>query len=134
MPKGALLHAHLDATVNVEVLWQLALKQSALHVRASGPINASTIKNTVPEFIPLPRSQLYEGSSLTDEEYVPDRLISLRRARETFDKALGGPEGFDKWVFGALTINPNEAYKTHNTVPKVCSHKTAFVAISFCAC
>lgn len=119
MPKGALLHAHLDAMVNVPVLWQLVLQQPTFHVRASGPINASTIKYILPEFTPLPQDQFFDGSSLTDKSYTADQWVSLHKAREAFDVELGGPDGFDKWVFGALTINPNEAYKTHNTVTKV---------------
>jgi adenosine deaminase CECR1 len=123
MPKGALLHAHLDATVNAKVLLQLALQQPAIHVRAARPINASTIKSTLPEFKALPQDHYSDGVGLTEPSYVANDWVSIRKARETFDQDLGGPLGFDKWVTGALTINPNEAYRTHNTVPKVRRYK-----------
>jgi adenosine deaminase CECR1 len=119
MPKGALLHAHLDATVNVNVLLQLALQQPAIHVCASTPINATTIASTLPMFKALPQDQFSGGAGLTDPSYVANDWVSLRKARETFSPELGGPQGFDNWVIAALTINPNEAYKTHNTVTKV---------------
>lgn len=119
MPKGALLHAHLDATVNVNVMLRLALQQPAIHVRTSRPVNASTIAFTLPEFRALPQDQFSEGAVLTESSYPANEWVSIRKARETFDPTLGGPQGFDNWVLGALTINPDEAYKTHNTVTKV---------------
>jgi adenosine deaminase CECR1 len=122
MPKGALLHAHLEASVNAEVLLRLALQQPAIHVRGAKPINASTIAFTLPEFKALPQDDFSDGVGLTEPSYVANDWVSIRKARGTFDQALGGPLGFDKWVTGALTINPNEAYRTHNTVPKVPRH------------
>jgi adenosine deaminase CECR1 len=119
MPKGALLHAHLDATVNVNVLLSLALQQPAIYVCVPTPINASTIASTLPRFQALPQDQFSDGAGLTDPSYVANDWVSIRKARETFSPELGGPQGFDKWVLAALTINPNEAYKTHNTVTKV---------------
>lgn len=120
MPKGALLHAHLDATVNAEYLLKLALKEPAIHIRVPHAITALNIGSTLPEFLPLPKDQ-FSGASLsglTDAAYSDNSWVSIQRARETFDTALGGPEGFDRWVIGSMTINPTEAYKTHNTVTK----------------
>lgn len=122
MPKGALLHAHLDATVNASFLLQLALQQPAIHVRASTPINATTISSTLPEFMALSPAHFSDGPGLTEASYTANEWVPINKARETFDAELGGPHGFDKWVIGALTINPNEAYNTHNTVAKVCSY------------
>lgn len=122
MPKGALLHAHLEASVNAQVLLRLALQQPAIHVRAAKRISASTIASTLPEFKALPQDDFSDGAGLTEPSYVANDWVSIRKARGTFDQALGGPLGFDKWVIGALTINPNEAYRTHNTVPKVPKH------------
>jgi adenosine deaminase CECR1 len=48
--------------------------------------------------------------------YVPDTWIPLQEARE---KCSLGTEEFDQWIIRALTINPSEAYGTHNTVSKV---------------
>ncbi|KAF8211970.1 Metallo-dependent hydrolase [Mycena galopus ATCC 62051] len=100
MPKGGLLHAHLDATVNVQFVLKLALEQPTLHVRTTSRSLLSA---------PLPK-ELFTNSevALTDSSYVPGTWVSLRKARETFDPTLGGPEGFDQWVVGALTINPSE--------------------------
>ena len=117
MPKGALLHAHLDATVNARVLLDLALKYPTYHVKTNTSLTADNLISTLPQFSPLPQSKWTEDSSLTAATYEPGTWVSLHKARENF--AFGGPEAFDRWVIGSMTISPSEAYKTHNTTVKV---------------
>lgn len=119
MPKGALLHAHLDAMVNVNILLKLALEQPAIHVRAPLRLTTNNIKELLPEFKALSRHTISDLKSLTDDAYRGGEWVPLQRARETFDVGLGGPAGFDEWVTNALTINPSEAYGTHDTPTKV---------------
>lgn len=119
MPKGALLHVHLDATVNVRVLLELALAHPAMHVRAASRLSMHSIRTTLPEFKALPAAELSPLKSITDDTYQGDQWISLSQARETFDASLGGPTGFDNWIVSALMINPVEAYETCNTTNKV---------------
>jgi hypothetical protein len=120
MPKGALLHAHLDATVNAVFLLKLALEHPSIHVRTPNAVNALTFASTLPEFRPLPPDQSIDDVSvLTDATYCPDSWVPLRKAREMFESSLGGPEGFDRWVIAAMMIDPAEAYGTHNTITKV---------------
>lgn len=116
---GALLHAHLDATVDTHILLELAYKQPAIHVQASERITPSTIATVLPVFSALVPDKFSDSHGLTESGYQAEQWCSIKKARESFDPQLGGPEGFDKWVQGALTINPVEAYKTHNTVTKV---------------
>jgi adenosine deaminase CECR1 len=118
LPKGALLHAHLDATVNTEVLWGLAVKHPAYHVCTEQVVNAQNLGSIVPIFQPLPRSEWSSLSNLTDASYEPGTWVPLQKARDNFDPSLGGPEGFDQWVLRSLTISPSEAYHTHNTTEK----------------
>ncbi|KZP15049.1 Metallo-dependent hydrolase [Athelia psychrophila] len=120
MPKGALLHSHLDATVNQHILLKLALEQPAVHIAAARPLTAANLASTQPIFKALSAAQFTQGqASLTDAAYVGESLVDVRTARETFSPELGGPAGFDDWIVGWLTINPEEAYKTHNTVTKI---------------
>ncbi|KAJ6502309.1 hypothetical protein C8R45DRAFT_1060609 [Mycena sanguinolenta] len=120
MPKGGLLHAHLDATVNAEFLLKIALEQPALHVRTTEQLTAFSLSKILPEFKALPQEMFTNSDvALTHSSYVPNTWVPLKTARNTFDPALGGPDAFDKWVIGAMTINPSEAYQTHNTVNKI---------------
>ena len=116
MPKGALLHAHLDATVNPEILLKLALQYPMFHVRIHKPLTISNLSTNLPEFRVFPQDQFIKLSSLTEVSYPLGSWVPLQKARDSFE--FGGQEGFDKWVIAALTINPAEAYGTHNTVKK----------------
>ena len=124
MPKGALLHAHLDATVNTEVLWTLARTHGdALHVSTEQTLtglSAQGLGKVIPIFQPFPKDDWSPLESLTDAAYEPGKWVPLLKARENFDKSLGGAAGFDEWVLRSLTISPSEAYLTHNTTAKVC--------------
>ncbi|PFH54144.1 hypothetical protein AMATHDRAFT_135550 [Amanita thiersii Skay4041] len=130
MPKGALLHAHFDATVNAEKLLELALKHEAIHVRVPQIVTMENIKSVLPSFRALPRNEFVHGPGVTDQRYTPDTWASIQRARDTFDPSLGGPEGFDKWVCSAMIINPAEAYGTHNTITKIWQKFTSTFLVS----
>lgn len=119
MPKGALLHCHLDATVNPYIILELAMREPAMHVKTPVLLTPDNIKATLPVFRGLPSSEFSSTPSLTSSDYKPGTWVNVKRARETFDASLGGPAGFDNWTMGALTINPSEAYESHNTVKKV---------------
>lgn len=121
MPKGALLHAHLDATVNASFLLELALKHPFLHVKVGQPLTAANLKTNLPTFRGLPNSEFTDHASLTDASYEVGSWVSLHNARSSFAPELGGADGFDKWVIGSMTIDPGEAYDTCNTVDKVWS-------------
>ncbi|CCM04405.1 uncharacterized protein FIBRA_06582 [Fibroporia radiculosa] len=130
MPKGALLHAHLDATVKARVLLKLALEQPAMHVRAANRITPNNLRATLPEFKALPQDQWTSLASLTEDSYVPNEYVPLHKARQNFDQSLGGPEAFDDWVVSALEINPSEAYGTHNTTAKIWAKFTSTFMVS----
>ncbi|KLO10537.1 adenosine deaminase-related growth [Schizopora paradoxa] len=119
MPKGALLHSHLDAMVNASVMLKYALEEPALHIQVAAPLTKASLFSTLPAFRGLRPSEYSDAPSLTSSSYIPGTWVHIKRARDSFSTDLGGPEGFDAWVIGALTINPREAYETHNTVAKI---------------
>lgn len=117
MPKGALLHAHLDATVNARVLLKFALERPEIHIALPHALTSANIETTIPQFQPLTTAS--SVSSLTSADYTPGQWVPIVQARESFPETFGGPEGFDKWIVGALMINPSEAYEQYNTTNKV---------------
>jgi len=119
MPKGGLLHAHLDAMVDARILLQLALNDPLFHVRAHQPLAASSLATTLPEFSPLPSALKGKATQLGAKDYSPGTWVSIQGARASFPEELGGSDGFDKWVVGSMVLNPTEAYHTYNTSIKV---------------
>lgn len=102
------------------MLLDIALKHPAIHVRTTARLTTETIHTVLPEFRPLPQDEWTSLGSLTDSVYEPGQWVPLPNARGAFDSHLGGSAGFDAWAVRALTINPTEAYHTHNTTAKVC--------------
>ncbi|KAF8643782.1 hypothetical protein AX16_008801 [Volvariella volvacea WC 439] len=119
MPKGALLHAHFDATVNVSYLLKLALSQPTMHISVPSALTASTLKSILPVFKPLHPSFRADATTICGASYTPGTWVTIQDARQNFDATLRGAEGFDEWVVKSMTINPSEAYGTHNTITKI---------------
>ncbi|KAG6334773.1 hypothetical protein ID866_4325 [Astraeus odoratus] len=119
MPKGALLHVHLDLTVNAPFLLRLALEYPSIHIRTPAVVTPDNASSIVPEIKPLDSDFVAKASSLTDVLYSPGAWVPLHEAREQFSPALGGPEGFDTWVTGHMSINCTAAYETHNNYIRI---------------
>ncbi|KAG2359760.1 Metallo-dependent hydrolase [Suillus spraguei] len=120
MPKGALLHVHQNASLEARTLLDLALGHPAIHIRVPGPLDAASLQHTLPIIQPIPVEQYPAADviGITDSLYTGG-WVPIKKARELFDPALGGPAGFDKWVLGAFMINPSDAYQTYNTPMKI---------------
>ena len=122
MPKGALLHAHLEAMVDASTLLKLGIEHENMCIRTLEQITPASLRRVLPQFGAQPvtgEREYMKASTITDAGYVPESWISARRAREEWPAAMGGPEGFDAWVVKSMVINPEEAYGTHNTTRKI---------------
>ena len=122
MPKGALLHAHLEATVDASTLLKLGLEYENMCIRAPGQITPASLTRVLPQFSAQAvagEREYMKAATITDVDYVPESWISAQRAREEWPAAMGGPDGFDVWVVKSMVINPEEAYGTHNTTRKI---------------
>ena len=128
MPKGALLHCHFGATVDMPKLIEIALETPLMSIRIGRhfPPGIECIKMHRTLDLPTPyfllkkddSADLSKCSSLFDSEYNTKEWIPIRLARDNFPAHLGGSKGFDQWVYKTLTIDPVEAYQTHSTVTK----------------
>lgn len=118
MPKGGLLHGHMDAMCDAKFLYDMALEYPNMHIRVTAAITANS-PLPLPQFRPLSAeltAQHAEAVSLTSSSYVPGSWVPLSTARRDF--ALG-PGAFDKWIIGSMMINPKEAYEEYNTSIKI---------------
>ncbi|KAG2020049.1 adenosine deaminase [Coprinopsis cinerea AmutBmut pab1-1] len=116
MPKGGLLHAHLDATVNAQVLMKLVEQYPAYHVSVDQVLTEENLYAVLPQFEVFTAAG-HAATSITSDSYSLGSWVPYQDARKNF--AFGGADGFDRWVNAALTINPKEAYETYNTSTKI---------------
>ncbi|CAE6534341.1 unnamed protein product [Rhizoctonia solani] len=121
MPKGGLLHAHLDAMCDASYLLKLALDYPIIHVQTTAALNNSA-PYPLPTFKPLTQGEVNQAANNalpTSQGYIPGSWVAIHKARDGFPNELGGREGFDKWIIGALTINAEESYFEYNTTAKI---------------
>ncbi|KAG8974155.1 hypothetical protein FRB93_001409, partial [Tulasnella sp. JGI-2019a] len=123
MPKGALLHAHMDAMCDAQFLINEAFKHGdMMHVRTPNIISdSSSLKDTLPNFsaLPLDRTDGISPVTITHPDYKVGEWVPVNRVRGAFPSDLGGQDGFDKWVLSALRIDPAEAYSRYNSSEKI---------------
>ncbi|KAF8669690.1 adenosine [Rhizoctonia solani] len=118
MPKGAILHGHMDAMCDANFLYKEALKYPQMHIRVDSAITSDS-PWPLPQFRPLTAdssAKNINAPSLASSDYILKSWVPLKRARGIFEY---GKEAFDKWIVGAMMINPKEAYVDYNTSVKI---------------
>ncbi|QRV77292.1 AMP deaminase [Ceratobasidium sp. AG-Ba] len=120
MPKGGILHGHMDAMCDAAFLYKMALEHPCMHIRVPTRFTSASTSFPLAEFKPFSSEttgQLQDAVDLTSESYTPESWVPLSTARRGF--RFGGPEAFDKWIIGSMMINPREAYVEYNTSVKI---------------
>ncbi|KAI0435861.1 adenosine deaminase-related growth factor [Xylaria telfairii] len=116
MPKGALLHAHIDAMVDFDFLFAVLLETPGMHILSDLPLSdAATLENAAVKFrfFKTPRT---DGDIWADA-YVAQTPLLLTQAADAFPD--GGRPGFLKWLYSRATISRTEAVEQHHGVDHV---------------
>jgi adenosine deaminase CECR1 len=115
MPKGALLHAHLDAMIDIDWLIDQALAEKGLYIQASEPLTDTEKRKDAVLQIRYrsdeEMAKLRQGGSIWSSSYQPETPISLREAQRTFpdDNVT-----FKKWMISRSTISDQESLAHHD--------------------
>ena len=117
MPKGALLHAHLGATVELDWVFNEALATPGMQM--SAPVSLSTEKARDTSLITFRYSgtTLNEVPSIWSPEYPPKTLMPIKLAADTFPN--GGRDGFIAWIKNRCSITQTESLQHHLGVDDV---------------
>lgn len=142
MPKGALLHCHMDGTVEGNwLLKELVKYDDVFHVKAEGPLTADSLYTLGVCFKAMPPQAA--GSQTVDifaNDYDGAHWMPLREARKKFPlpnvynpPPVGSIEGvdiplgstsddpaaaFDAWLHSLMTMTPSPGSKPMNTSPE----------------
>ncbi|ROV92738.1 hypothetical protein VMCG_09034 [Cytospora schulzeri] len=119
MPKGSILHAHLDAIVDLDFVFETLLDEPGMHINAP-EVHMGTAENRADavvsfRFFKEPRNpdmSIWDGKSYKTGEYVP-----LKKAAETFPE--GGREGWIRWMKSRTTISETDAVEQHHGVDHI---------------
>ncbi|KAI3396565.1 hypothetical protein diail_12014 [Diaporthe ilicicola] len=119
MPKGSILHAHLDAIVELDYVFDTLLAEPGMHISApdarlgSRAARADAVVNF--RFFKNPRNP--EMSIWDDASYRPGEFVPLAIAAETFPD--GGRDGWIRWMKSKTTISETDAVEQHHGVDHV---------------
>ena len=135
MPKGALLHCHLGAMVDLEWLFTQAVEMNGMVIYASEALSHERVRGRIDVNIRIEFSASCEdveaGSrkGIWEAGYEPMRKVSLKRAAETFPS--GGKEGFCQWMKERCSITQTEAVSNHLGVDDIWRKlQSAFMTIT----
>ncbi|KAL9087797.1 MAG: hypothetical protein Q9159_003480 [Coniocarpon cinnabarinum] len=117
MPKGALLHCHLEATVDLEWLFREAVATEGLHIAASAPLVNDSVRSNESFSFDWTKQRSQPDQSIWSPSYEPNALVPLQKAAETFPN--GGVQGFLDWLLSRTTVTPTESLEHHTGVHAV---------------
>lgn len=116
MPKGCLLHSHMDAMVDFDFLLQTLLDTPGMHMSSNRPLNnADALENATMKFRYKAKERT-EGS-IWDASYAPESFILLTKAASDFPD--GGRKGFLQWLKSRCTLSEVDSHEQHHGVDAI---------------
>ena len=117
MPKGALLHAHQDAMIDVDWLIDEALGTEGMVMLAQEPLCSPTAREHGEVSFRYSKGSVATASSIWSQEYQESHPVSMKMAAASFPN--GATEGFKQWLKSRCTITPEESTKHHHGLDAV---------------
>lgn len=117
MPKGTLLHAHCDAMVDFDYLFDVVLATPGMHVRADGHLATEAARQDqggIAFAFREAESPADPASLWSAAHYVPGTFVPLAKAAEAFPD--GGRPGFLRFLKKRCTLSETDARTQHHGV------------------
>lgn len=118
MPKGALLHAHLDAMVDLNFLFDLLLSTPGMHIYCTTAITTAKELETSPVKFKFVKSCNYKvgnrSPSIWSIQYIPNTPIPVTETADSFPD--GGRPAFLAWLRSRCSITERESKEHYNGV------------------
>ncbi|KAB8338956.1 hypothetical protein FH972_021896 [Carpinus fangiana] len=111
MPKGTLLHCHLEAMVDLEWVFNEALKTPGMHISAAGSLYDQTSRDALLPVFQYRKTPAAAEISIWSESYKPNTWVSVADAAASFPD--GGKLGFLAYLMARCSITPAESLRHH---------------------
>ncbi|KAL4954323.1 hypothetical protein BDW69DRAFT_163337 [Aspergillus filifer] len=119
MPKGCLLHAHMEAMVDIDWMIDQALEIPGFSIMSPVALCPGTgSKWSEPfEFLYQPGAHdEKESVNIWQSNYTPSKPVSVKAAAEMYP---GGVTAFREWAVSRMTINEEEALQHHHGISDI---------------
>ncbi|KAL4783201.1 hypothetical protein BJX76DRAFT_330630 [Aspergillus varians] len=127
MPKGCLLHAHMEAMVDIDWLIDQALEIPGFYITSPMPLCPGSKWLEPFEFRYRPGAQDSEVN-IWQSDYPPNQPVPVTVAARMYP---GGVEAFKAWAVSRMTINEEEALQHHHGIGDIWKKfGSCFVAIA----
>ncbi|CCE28238.1 related to cecr1 protein [Claviceps purpurea 20.1] len=116
MPKGCLLHAHMDAMVDFDFLLKTLLDTPGMHMSSDRPLsNADALENAAMSF--RYKAEERTDGSIWDASYCADSFILLTKTADDFPN--GGRKGFLQWLKSRCTLSTGDSHEQHHGIDAI---------------
>ncbi|KAI4131929.1 MAG: hypothetical protein LQ338_001011 [Usnochroma carphineum] len=117
MPKGALLHAHMDAMIDPDFLVDQVLATEGMVIQASQGLNTAEAREQASVTFEYSRSPDSSNSSIWSTSYRAGQLVPATVAADSFPS--GGREGFKAWIVSRSTLTPEDSLNHHHGIDAI---------------
>ncbi|KAG6023571.1 hypothetical protein E4U41_001979 [Claviceps citrina] len=116
MPKGCLLHSHMDAMVDFDFLLETLLATPGIHMSSDRPLsNADALENAAMNF--RYKAEARTEGSIWHASYRPESFILLTQAADDFPD--GGRKGFLRWLKSRCTLSKADSHEQHHGIDAI---------------
>ncbi|KAI9837112.1 MAG: hypothetical protein M1819_000763 [Sarea resinae] len=112
MPKGALLHAHFEAMVDIGWLIDQAFATKGMHIYAPAALCSPSSLESGSVLFRFSTTTPQQSSMIWSDDYTPSTLIPMDSAADSFPN--GGRSGFMRWLKDRCTITAGESIQHHH--------------------
>ncbi|EPS33186.1 hypothetical protein PDE_08148 [Penicillium oxalicum 114-2] len=120
MPKGSLLHAHMDAMFDIDFLIDKAFSTPGMHIMSPQALVSEKDREHGPVFLQYSSQTASDGeqkTSLWTSDYEPSSLIPIQTAAASYPD--GGETGFRDWLRSRCMIMPEHSFFHHHGVDAI---------------
>ncbi len=117
MPKGALLHCHIDAMIDVGWLVEQALNTEGMAIMADRALCSVEAREQGVVTFRYTKKTKMEGNAIWTNQYEPNALVPAAKAADGFPQ--GGRTAFKAWLASRMTITLEESQGHHHGVDNV---------------
>ncbi|KAJ4863760.1 adenosine/AMP deaminase domain-containing protein [Trichoderma breve] len=116
MPKGSLLHAHMDAMVDFDFILGELLKTPGMHMSSDVPLTTDESRESSVVRFRFRAKERVDGS-IWDESYEPGSFLLLTKVADEFPE--GGRPGFLKWLKSRCTLSLIDSHEQHHGIDAI---------------